>query len=332
MPLRGEGMEAGRLCVEDLGSDNIEIDEHYALRWKEAPVQYKRGYKFRMRVADATGEIPVTFWGGKDETSVREAYNALRVNSMVRLVGSTGTWNEHVVININPDKGGMAEPAGEGDYDPDDFVPRTAKDVGEMFSAIMSYAESIEEPHIRSVLLSMLSDGQTSELLKRSPASVSYHCGWVGGLLEHTLNVVKVCDSLSRLYDGLDRDLLLAGAILHDIGKVSCYDVGSTISESADGRMVGHIAIGAGMVGRACDALPDFPPVLRMKLVHMVLASHGAPEKGSPVLPSIPEAAALNHADEIDATVERFVHARKSGGSDDTFTYDPHLRTKVFML
>lgn len=325
-------MEAGRLCVEDLDSENIDIDELYALRWKEAPAQYKHGYRFRMRVADATGEVQATYWGPNDEASVREIYSALKVNSMIRLVGTTSMWKGQVVVNINPERGGMVGPAAEGGYDPTDFVPRTAKDVGEMFSAIMSYAEGIEDPHIRMVLLSMLGDEQTADLLKRSPASVSYHCGWVGGLLEHTLNVVRVCDSLSRLYSGLDRDLLLAGAILHDIGKISCYDVGSTISESADGRMIGHISIGSSMVRQACDAIPDFPQNVRLKLVHMVLASHGSLEKGSPVAPSIPEAVALNHADEIDATVERFICARQNGAQDDTFTVDPHLRTKVFML
>lgn len=325
-------VEAGRQSIEELETENVDVDELYALRRKEAPIPYRHGFMFRVRVSDVTGEITATYWGGKDEASVRKAYDSLQVNSMVRLVGTTSIWKGQVVININPAEGGVAEPVGEIDFDPDDFVPRTARDVGEMFSAIMGYAEGIEDANIRAVLLSMLRDDEICEQLKRSPASVSYHCGWVGGLLEHTLNVVRMCDAISRQYGGLDRDLLLAGAILHDIGKVCCYDVNSTISESADGRLLGHIAIGSAMVGKACDSLPGFPANLRLKLIHMVLASHGSSEKGSPVDPSIPEAVALNHADEIDANVERFMAARQNGGSGDLFTYDPHLRTKVFRL
>ena len=324
-------MEAGRTFVEDLEAENMEVNEMYALRRKEAPVPYRNGFMFRMKVSDVTGEITVNYWGDNDEASVRDVYNSLHVNSMVRLVGTTRLWNGQVVININPIKGDVVE-AVEADFDPDDFVPRTARDMGEMFSAIMEYAEGVEDSNIRAVLLSMLRNDEISESLKRSPASVSYHCGWVGGLLEHTLNVTRTCDAIARLYGGLDRDLLLAGAILHDIGKVCCYDVNSTISESADGRLLGHIAIGSAMVGKACDSLPGFPENLRLKLIHMVLASHGSSDKGSPVDPSIPEAVALNHADELDANVERFMRARQNGGSGDMFTYDQQLRTKVFML
>jgi len=319
------------MFIEDLGGENMEVDELYALRWKESPAPYKHGFKFRLRVADATGEIMATYWGGNDEGAVREVYSSLKVNSMVRLVGTTSLYKGQVVININPEKGGVAETAEEADFDPDDFVPCTARDVGKMFSDIMEYAESVEDPHIRAVLLTMLRDDDISVSLKRSPASVSYHCGWVGGLLEHTLNVTRTCDAIARLYAGLDRDLLLAGAILHDIGKTCCYDVNSTISESANGRLLGHIAIGSAMVGKACDAVPGFPENLRLKLIHMVLASHGSSDKGSPVDPSIPEAVALHHADELDANVERFLRARQNGGPSDLFTYDPLLRTKVFM-
>ncbi len=325
-------MKAGRLFIEDLEDENKEIDELYALRWKEAPSQYRRGYKFRMKVADVTGEIMATYWGDDDEASVRRAYEALQVGSIVRLVGMTGRWNGQLMININPRNGGTAEPAGDEHCDPKDFLPCTARDVGEMYSAMMEYVESIEDANIRSVLLTILNDEDVSSQLRRSPASVSYHCGWIGGLLEHTLNVVRTCDAISRLYPDLDRDLLLAGAILHDIGKIDCYDVGSTIVESPDSRLIGHLAIGSSMVGRACDSLPDFPDNLRLKLIHMVLASHGELEKGSPVKPSIPEAVALNHADELDANLERFIRARRNGGPDDLFTMDPYLRTKVFRL
>jgi len=322
----------GRQRVEELEHEGVTVDSVYALRWKEVPGEYQHGYRFRMKVADATGEITVTYWGGRDEAEVRAKYDQLKVNSLVRVVGTTSTWNGRLVVGINPGKGGLVEPAPAGEYDQADFLPCTSKDVDEMFVVLMSYAEGIEEPHTRSLLLSLLSDPSLAEQFRSSPASVRNHCGWVGGLLEHTLNVVRICDNISLLYPELDRDLLLAGAILHDLGKVRCYDVQSTITESAEGRMLGHLAIGAEMVRQACDALPGFPPNLRLKLVHMVLASHGSAEKGSPVEPSIPEALALNYADEMDAYLEGFILARQGGGPNDDFVFDPRLRTKVYRL
>lgn len=325
-------MEAGRVFIEDLADDNVEIDGQYGLRWKEDPTQYKHGYKFRMKITDATGEITATYWGNKDEASVRAVYDSLRVNSIVRVVGTTRIWKGQLLININPNRGGLVESIDECSYDIDDLIPRTARDVDKMFSEIIEYVNEIGDGNIRAVLSSILEDEDLSEMIKRSPASVSYHCGWIGGLLEHTLNVVRSCDAISLLYKSLDRDLLLAGAILHDIGKVYCYDVSSTISESADGRMLGHIAIGSNMVEKACETLPNFPKALRLKLIHMVLASHGELEKGSPVIPSIPEAVVLNRADELDATLERYIKAREDGNEEDIFRYDNTLRTKVFLL
>ncbi len=325
-------MECGRQRIEDITSENEVVEGVYALRSKDVPMEYRHGYFFRMKVADASGEILVTYWGGRDEGAVRMKHDLLKVNSLVRLVGTTSSWNGRLSIGINPATGDIIEPAADDEFDPAEFLPCTSKDIDEMFSELMHYVGAIEDSFTRSLLLSLFSDHDLASSFKHSPASVSYHCGWIGGLLEHTLNVVSICDKISQIYPDLDRDLLLAGAILHDLGKVRCYDVQSSISESVDGRMLGHLVIGTGMIREACDAIPDFPVNTRLKLIHMVLASHGSNDKGSPIGPSIPEAVALHYADEMDSILERFILARQSGGPDDIFVKDSILRTKIYRL
>lgn len=323
-------MEAERQNVSVLTGGGIEVGEAYALRRKEPPGAYKNGFRFRMVAVDQTGEIEIYYWGGRDETLVRQVYDGLKEGSIIKVVGVTGEWRGRICINVNPAHGGSLGPAVPGDFDPSEFVPCSDKDPEELFKAMWSYVETMEDASIRSLLVHLFTRPGMSQEFKRSPASVSYHCAWVGGLVEHTLNVLRICDSVSRTYPQLDRDLLLAGAVLHDLGKVRCYDVTSTITESVDGRMMGHLVIGAHMVKEACESLPGFPENLQRKLLHMVLASHGSNENGSPAEPAIPEALALNYADELDANLERFILARERGGPGDLFVLDAKLGTKVY--
>lgn len=320
-----------RLWAENVTGKGMAVDEVYSLRRKELPVPYANGYRFRAVVSDVSGELHVNYWGSRDLTAVQNCYEGLREGALVRVKGISSCYREQAGVNVNPSSGGLLEIAATGDYDPADFVPRTNKDQEEMFSVLWSYINSIEDVHLHALLESIFLNNELAERFKSSPASVSFHCAWIGGLLEHTLNVVRLCDSISRLYPALDRDLLIASAILHDVGKVRCYVISTSIAESIDGRMMGHLVIGANMVREACQILPDFPETLRLKVIHMVLASHGTNEKGSPTEPSIPEALVLNYADELDARVERFILAREQGGPGDLFVIDRPLGTKVFL-
>jgi 3'-5' exoribonuclease len=318
-----------RLWVCDIINKGQEVNEVYAIRRKETPRKGKKaGFFFSMVVSDATGDIKVNFWGKDDEALVRRTFDSVREGTMVRVIGMSDLFGEEVVIQVN---GGLLDHAHPEDFNPADFVPATEKDPEEMFAELQACIQEIKEPHIKALMESLFSDPSLVRDFKTAPASVSYHCAWVGGLLEHTLNVLRTCDFISKLYTELDRDLLLSSAILHDIGKIRCYDVSTTITESVDGRLKGHLVIGAQMVEEACSRLPSFPGPLRTKLVHMVLASHGSNEKGSPTEPSIPEALALNFADEMDAKLERFIRARGNGGPEDVFVMDHQLGTKVYL-
>lgn len=325
-------MVAERQWVNSIVDKGMEIDCVYAIKKKDAPRRGKKaGFFFTLVVSDSTGEIKVNYWGKGEEAPVRTTYDSLHEGSMVRVKGRSDHFGDSVVVQVNQGGGDTLEEVKEGEYDLSQFIVASKKDVDVMFDELQGLMAQIREPHIREMLDLLFSDPSLVTAFKTSPASVSYHCAWIGGLLEHTLNVARACDFISRLYPELDRDLLLASAALHDIGKVRCYNMSTTITESVDGRLRGHIVIGAQMVDDTCSRCPDFPEGLRTKLVHMVLASHGTNEKGSPTLPSIPEAMALTFADEMDAKLERFIRARDNGGRDDLFVMDHMLGTKIYL-
>lgn len=325
-------MSEGRLWVGDIATKGLEINEVYAVRKKDPPRKGKKaGYFFSLVVSDATGDIKVNYWGKGDEALVRRAYDSVREGCMVRVRGVSDLFGDAMVIQVNQANGDMLDEVHQGEYDLTDFVASSKKDIEAMYSELQDYVGGLKDGHVRQLMAVLFSDPALVQQFRTAPASVSYHCAWVGGLLEHTLNVLRTCDFISRLYPELDRDLLLASAILHDIGKVRCYNISTTITESVDGRLKGHLVIGAQMVEEACARCPGFPQPLRTKLVHMVLASHGTNEKGSPTEPSIPEALALNFADEMDAKLERFIRARDNGGPEDVFVVDHQLGTKIFL-
>lgn len=322
-----------RQWVSDISAKGMGIDELYVIKRKDPP---RRGRKsnhfFSLTVSDATGEIKVNFWGSTDEAIVKRVYESVHEGAIVRVRGTSDQFNSAMVIQVNISNGeDRLEEAENSDYDPADFMACTEKDPEAMYAELQGLLGQISDPDISSVIGQLFGDPDLVQRFKSAPASVSYHCAWVGGLLEHTLNVARACDFISRLYPSLDRDLLLASAALHDIGKVCCYNVSTTITESVNGRLLGHIVIGAQMVDDACNRCGHVPEGVRTKLMHMVLASHGTNEKGSPAEAAIPEAMALNFADEMDAKLERFIRARDNGGPEDTFVLDRSLGTKVYL-
>ncbi len=325
-------MTTGRQWVNSIIEKGMEIDCIYAIKKKDPPRKgRKAGFFFTLVVSDSTGEMKVNYWGKGEEAPVRRTYEGLREGGMVHVRGRSDTFGDAVVVQVNQGNGDTLEEPKEGEFDLAQFIVTSKKDPERMFLELQDLMAQIGDRNIQGMLGLMFSDPCLVSAFKTSPASVSYHCAWVGGLLEHTLNVARLCDLISRLYSDLDRDLLLASAVLHDIGKVRCYNVSTTITESVDGRLRGHIVIGAQMVEECCSRCIGFPDPLRTKLVHMVLASHGTMEKGSPALPSIPEALALTFADEMDAKLERFIRARDNGGREDLFVIDHLLGTKVYL-
>lgn len=200
--------------------------------------------------------------------------------------------------------------AEEGTYDECDYLPTSSRDIEEMYGELLGCLKKVENPHLHALNKMFFMDNEAFiKEFKRHSAAKRVHHGFVGGLLEHTLGVVKLCDTIADRYSYLNKDLLVTAAAFHDIGKV--YELSSfPDNDYTDaGQLLGHIVMGCELIGNAVKELPGFPKVLERQLKHCIVAHHGEFEYGSPKKPALAEALALHYADDLDAKLETFKEA-----------------------
>jgi len=176
---------------------------------------------------------------------------------------------------------------------------------------IFSKINSIENYHLKNLLKSFFDDPEFAKKFKRAPAAMKVHQPYIGGLAEHTINVMNICESIGNIYKEINRDFLITMAILHDIGKIREYAYDKVIEHTDEGKLLGHIAISLEMINQKIKSLDNFPPDLELMLKHTLLSHHGHFEFGSPRLPSILAAIALYYADEMDAKVSGFINIKE---------------------
>lgn len=207
--------------------------------------------------------------------------------------------------------------AGEGEYVPSDYLPVSSKDIGIMYQELLGLIRSIGAPHYRKLAESFFVDDEGfAKAFQFHSAAKSVHHGFVGGLLEHTLSVVKLCDYFAGTYPIINRDLLLTAAMFHDIGKTKELSVFPENDYTDDGQLLGHIVIGTEMLTERIRAIPDFPAKAATELKHCILSHHGELEYGSPKKPAIIEALALSFADNADAKMETMIELLKGAGDN----------------
>lgn len=207
--------------------------------------------------------------------------------------------------------------ADEGEYVPADYLPVTGKDIKQMYHELNQYIMTIRNEHLRKLAAGFfVQDAAFAKVFASHSAAKSVHHSFVGGLLEHTLSVVKLCDFFCKQYPLLNRDLLLVAAMFHDIGKTKELSVFPENDYTDEGQLIGHIIIGAQMVQEKINAMPGFPKKLENELIHCILAHHGELEYGSPKKPALIEALALNLADNADAKMETMTEILKGAGDN----------------
>ena len=220
----------------------------------------------------------------------------------VYVVGDVTSFQGSLQLSIK-----RATRADEGEYDPSDYLPMSRKNIDEMYQELMKYMKKIKNPFLLKLAESFFVENEAFiRLFKNHSAAKSVHHGFVGGLLEHSLSVVKLCDFYADQYDYLNRDLLITAAMFHDIGKTKELSAFPANDYTDDGQLLGHIVIGVELVGLGIRRIPDFPKRLASELKHCIVAHHGELEYGSPKKPALAEAAALNFADNTDARMETF--------------------------
>ncbi len=248
--------------------------------------------------SDRTGQINAFLFEHVDELSeVLKRGNVVRVRAFVE--------KRKNQLQLKVQEAKLAEK-----YDIKDLIPVTPHDIEKLFASLNKYLSTVEDPYLRALLEEVFTDTDFIKRFKEAPAAMKYHHNYIGGLLEHTVSILKLADVISTVYPDVDRDLLLVGALLHDIGKVWEYRFTPFIEMTDEGRLIGHIVLGYEYVQDKIHAVSKkmggFPEELKLRLLHLILSHHGELAKGSPVEPRTVEAQILHHLDYLDSRVWMF--------------------------
>lgn len=274
--------------------DNIR--DIYLCKQKQS-LKTKNGKSYySMILQDKTGSIDTKIW---DLSSGIDNFEAM---DFVMIDGQVTSFQGSLQLNVH-----RLRRALEGEYDENDYMPVSKRDIGEMYKELLGYIDSVKEPHLNKLLnMVFYENKEFAERFKKHSAAKTVHHGFVGGLLQHTVNVTKICDFMATSYPIINRDLLITSAIMHDVGKVNELSAFPQNDYTDDGQLLGHIYMGAELVGRLASNIQGFPPSLCSELRHCILAHHGELEYGSPKKPALVEAMVLNFADNADAKLETF--------------------------
>ena len=252
---------------------------------------------------DKTGTIDGKIW---DPNSAGIAdFDAL---DYIEVYGDVTSFQGALQVNVK-----RIRKCSEEEVNPSDYLPVSKYDIEEMYAELLKYIDSIQNPYLKQLLSKFfIEDANFIAAFKKSSAAKTVHHGFVGGLLQHTLSVTRMCDYYCKSYERLNRDLLLTAAICHDMGKTKELSAFPQNDYTDEGQFLGHIVIGTEMVGEKIREIPGFPSILASELKHCILAHHGEYEFGSPKKPAIMEAVALNFADNTDAKLQTFTELMDS--------------------
>jgi len=243
----------------------------------------------------------------------------------IEVYGEVISYNNNLQLNIK-----QIRKAQKEEYTISDYMPTTEKNTDNMYSELLGYIDQIENPFLKqAVEYYFVKNEEFIQKFKTHSAAKSVHHGFSGGLLEHTLSVVKFCEYMAGAYAILNRDLLYAAALCHDIGKIRELSAFPENDYTDDGQLLGHIVIGVEMVSEAVRAIPGFPEKLASELKHCIIAHHGELEYGSPKKPALAEAFALNFADCADAKMQTLTEIFKDKKTTDWLGYNRLFETNL---
>jgi 3'-5' exoribonuclease len=310
-----------RVPIEELEIGRTISGEVYLLAERSLGETKTGSPYLKATLADSTGRIEARYWDFP-----LEMMEQLPVGSGVRVYGTV----EEYPAGTRQIRIERLQPVEIQDFSP--FLPQSKRDREEMRQELLQVRAQIKQPYLSRLLEHMFGDEEFEATFSRAPAAKRYHHACIGGLLEHTLAVVRLCSFVAAQHPEIDRDLLLTAAILHDVGKATSYTQGPILERTDEGRLIDHVAEGALVVQTAINDVEGFPQDLRDRLIHAILAHHGALERGSPVVPMTLEALALHHADWMDGDVRGFLdHVESEPPTEDGWTgYASMFGTRLY--
>lgn len=300
--------------------ENDEVVDHYLCAQKQILKTRAGKTYYSVRLQDKTGTIDCKIW------DLNDGIGHFETGDYVKIDGSVVTFQGGLQVNIR-----RIRRSQEGEYNPIDYVPTSKYDVDDMYSEFLGYIDKVENEYVKKLCQAFfVEDQEMAKRFREHGAAKTVHHNFYGGLLEHTLGIVKICDFLADQYPQVNRDILFAGAFLHDIGKTVELTELPIVEYTDEGQLLGHIMIGVEWINEKANQIPGFPKPLANMIKHCVIAHHGELEYGSPKKPAILEAALLHYADNIDAKVMTFTTIlSKTEPEDDWSGYQRLFETNI---
>jgi 3'-5' exoribonuclease len=336
---KDEGKRQKNLFIEDFKEGDV-INELFSVKLKSPPRTYRKGSWFGFVALDKTGSIDVKFWGGDNKDRVKRLYDSFNVGDVVKIrTGNVETYNDKLQISINETSGGLRR-CGTDEYLVSDFLPALEEsEIETLYTQLKTYMNEIGNEQLQQLLQSFFSDKDFEDLFTHIPSAMTHHHNYIGGNLQHTLGVVRLCDNICKMYPQVNKDLALTGAILHDLGKLKEYKTSTAIEKTGIGNFIGHIVIGDRWIREKINEIREsgneFDKDLEMYLWHMIRSHHGRMEYGSPSIPKIAEAIVLSQADLMDSQVKNFLQVvedhKKQSDDEWAFIWDSDTGRKKAM-
>ncbi|HEY6248751.1 MAG TPA: HD domain-containing protein [Candidatus Angelobacter sp.] len=296
--------------------ENQVITSSFVVATKQAKPKKSGELYLALTLADRTGHIEAKMWD-----NVPDHIDLFEQDDFIKVRGLINKFNGRFQLTLH-----KLRSMEDSEVDFDDYLPRTTKNIDELWQKAASFVESFKDPHLKALLHAFMADPQIERAYKNAPAAKSLHHAYIGGLLDHVVSLFRLCDLACRNYPALiDRDLLITGAFLHDIGKIYELTFTRTFSYTTRGQLLGHMIIELEMLQEKITQVPGFPAEYKTLLEHLIISHHGKYEFGSPKMPMFPEALMLHYLDDLDSKMESMrAHFEREPDSEWT-GYNPSL-------
>ena len=297
--------------------ENQAITSNFVVASKQVKTKKNGDPYLAVTLADRTGQLQANMWD-----NVSDSVNAFEQDDFVKVKGMVQKYNGRWQLTLH-----KVRKLGDAEIDYSDYLPKTSKDIDQLWRTLSDYVATIENPWLKQLVQDFMADETIATAYKNAPAAKTLHQAYVGGLLDHVVSLFTVCDLAARNYPQVNRDLLLTGAFLHDIGKIHELAYQRSISYTTKGQLLGHMIIELEMLHEKLSHIPGFPDELKILIEHLIISHHGQYDFGSPKLPMFPEALMLHYLDDLDSKMEsmRAQFERESELETAWTSYNPSL-------
>jgi len=270
-----------------------------------------------LTLGDRSGHLEAKMWD-----NVEEVLNAFEQDDFLKVKGLVNKYKNRFQLTIH-----KLRKLGESEIEFSDYLPKTTRNIDELWQTLTDFVASFRDPHLKSLVQAFMSDPEIAAAYRNAPAAKTLHHAYIGGLLDHVVSLFRSCDLVCKNYPQVNRDLLLTGAFLHDIGKIHELTYNRSFSYTTRGQLLGHMIIELEMLQAKLALFPEFPAELKTLIEHLIISHHGEYEFGSPKLPMFPEALLLHYMDDLDSKMEAMrAHFEREADLESSWTsYNPSL-------